>query len=190
MEVENQSRLIKFSYWFAETKFAQFAFSTQFRVRVSLSIFLLFTHSWYWATAWWSPWPFLIFTLFGLWFSQGVFKPWSLIISQAYQPVYDSAILKISVPFIILNYIALFACLYMFGNVADGDGIEIQGTWKHFYFSAVTLTTLGYGNLVPNDVFAEVIATIQSIIGFMGFAILAGVVASIALKRVELQNKN
>jgi len=190
MEVDGKSRLIKFSYWFAETKFAQFAFATQLRVRISLSIIILFTHMLYWVTAWWSPWPYLIFMVLGLWFSQGVFKPWSLIISQASQPVYDSAMLKISVPFIILNYIALFACLYMFGSVANGDGIEIQGTWKHFYFSAVTLTTLGYGNLVPNDIFSEVIATIQSIIGFMGFAILAGVVASIALKRVELQNKN
>ena len=190
MEVENQSRIIRFSNWFAKTKFAQFAFATQLRARVSISIFLLFTHSLFWATAWWSPWPYIVFMLLGLWFSQGVFKPWSLIISQASQPVYDSALLKISVPFLILNYIALFACLYLFGSVANGDGIEIQGTWKHFYFSAVTLTTLGYGNLVPNGIFAEVIATIQSIIGFMGFAILAGVVASIALKRVELQNKN
>jgi hypothetical protein len=78
----------------------------------------------------------------------------------------------------------------MFGNVVDGGGNEIQGTWKHFYFSTVTLTTLGYGNIVPNDTIAEVIAAVQSIIGFMGFAVFAGVVASIALKRVEFQNKN
>jgi hypothetical protein len=59
----------------------------------------------------------------GLWFSQGIFKPWSLIIHQTSQPVYDSAMLKISIPFLILNYIAIFACLYMFGSVADGKGI-------------------------------------------------------------------
>ena len=190
MESKNKSRIIRFSYWFNETKFAKFAFANQIRARISLSTFLLFTHSLFWATAWWSHWPYVVLMLLGLWFSQGVFKPWSLIISQASQPVYDSALLKISVPFFILNYIALFACLYMFGSVVNGEDIEIQGSWKHFYFSAVTLTTLGYGNLVPNDIFAEVIATIQSIIGFMGFAILSGVVASIALKRIELRNKN
>jgi hypothetical protein len=128
--------------------------------------------------------------LLGFWFAQGIYKPWSIMIFQASQPSYDSAMLKIGVPFMILNYIALFSCLYMFGSVVDGDGIEIQGTWKHFYFSTVTLTTLGYGNLVPNDMISEVIATIQSIIGFMGFAVFAGVVASIALRRVEIQNKN
>jgi hypothetical protein len=189
MELKNKSRIIRFTDWFTGTKFAQFTFATQLRTRISTSIFLLFTHLFFWATAWWSPWPYLVLMLLGLWFTQGVFKPWSLIISQASETVYDSALLKISVPFFILNYIALFACLYMFGSIANGDGIEIQGSWKHFYFSAVTLTTLGYGNLVPNDIFSEVIATVQSIIGFMGFAILSGVVASIALKRIELQNK-
>ncbi|GIC75343.1 ion channel [Moritella sp. F3] len=190
MENEEQSRLIKFSYWLAQTSFAQFAFSSQLRVRISVFTFILFTHFFYWATAWYSPWPYIVFMLFGFWFSQGVYKPWALIIKQSYQPAYDSAMLKISVPFIILNYIALFSCLYMFGSVVDASGNEIQGTWKHFYFSTVTLTTLGYGNIVPNDIFSEVIATIQSIIGFMGFAVFAGIVASIALKRVELQDKN
>ncbi|QHS13177.1 ion channel [Shewanella sp. Arc9-LZ] len=190
MENKEESRLIKCSHWLAKTRFAQFAFSSEFRIRASVLIFILFTHLFYWATAWYSPWPYIVFMLFGFWFSQGVYKPWALIIKQSSQPVYDSAMLKISVPFIILNYIALFACLYMFGSVVDASGNEIQGTWKHFYFSTVTLTTLGYGNIVPNDIVAEVIATIQSIIGFMGFAVFAGIVASIALKRVELQDKN
>ncbi len=190
MEDEEQSRILKFSYWLTHTRFAQIAFSSQLRSRISVFTFILCTHLFYWATAWYSPWPYIIFMLIGFWFAQGIYKPWSLIIYQASQPVYDSAMLKISVPFMILNYIALFACLYMFGSVVDGGGNEIQGTWKHFYFSTVTLTTLGYGNIVPNDTIAEVVATVQSIIGFMGFAVFAGVVASIALKRVELQNKN
>jgi hypothetical protein len=190
MENKEESRLIKFSHWLAQTPFAQFAFSSVFRTRISVLTFILFTHGFYWATAWYSPWPYIIFMLFGFWFSQGIYKPWSLIIKQSSQPVYDSAILKISVPFIILNYISLFACLYMFGSVVDVSGNEIQGTWKHFYFSTVTLTTLGYGNIVPNDIFSEIIAALQSIIGFMGFAVFAGIVASIALKRVELQDKN
>ena len=190
MENKEQSRLIKFSHWIAQTRLGQFVFSSESRIRVSVLIFILFTHLFYWATAWYSPWPYIVFMFFGFWFSQGIYKPWALIIKQYSQPVYDSAMLKISVPFIIINYIALFACFYMFGSVVDVSGNEIQGTWKHFYFSTVTLTTLGYGNIVPNDIVAEVIATIQSIIGFMGFAVFAGIVASIALKRVELQGKN
>lgn len=77
----------------------------------------------------------------------------------------------------------------MFGSVIDANNEPINGMWKHFYFSTITLTTLGYGNIVPNDLWAEIVATIQSIIGFMGFAVFAGVIASIAVKRVEISNK-
>lgn len=108
--------------------------------------------------------------------------------SQAIQPDWDSALLKITLPFTVLNYIALFACLYMLGSLTE-DGELITGTWKHFYFSTITLTTVGYGNILPNDFWTEFVATVQAIIGFMGFAILAGIVASIALKRVEIKHK-
>lgn len=97
--------------------------------------------------------------------------------------------LKIAVPFIVLNNVAVFACIYMLGTVVDGNGNPISGMWQHFYFSAVTLTTLGYGNLTPSGTFSEAIATIEAIIGFMGFAVLAGIVASIILKRAEINEK-
>lgn len=189
MSDEEEPRPVRFGLWLAETKFAELAFSTPQRIRVTIALFVMLTHSIYWATAWWSPWPYLIFTAVGVWFGQGIFKPWGTIISQAMQPEWDSAMLKITVPFIVLNYVAVFSCLYMFGSVVDSEGSAINGVWNHFYFSAVTLTTLGYGNLTPYGTWAEVIATIEAIIGFMGFAVLAGVVASIALKRAEINEK-
>ncbi|MCK4950841.1 MAG: two pore domain potassium channel family protein [Gammaproteobacteria bacterium] len=191
MDDNNEPRPVRFGFWLAETKFGEFAFSSPERVRVTIFLFVLFTHGLYWATAWWSPWPYLVFTATGLWFSQGVFKPWGTIISQAVEPTWDPAILKITVPFIMFNYVAVFSCLYMLGTVADSDGKAINGMWQHFYFSAVTLSTLGYGNLTPSGIWSEIVATIQAIIGFMGFAVLAGIVASIALKRAGLnENRN
>ena len=96
---------------------------------------------------------------------------------------WDSHLLPITTITVILNYIAFFACLYMLGSVVDGDGKELNGIWKHFYFSAVTLTTLGYGNITPNDAYTEFVAVLESIVGFMGFAVLAGIVGSIAVNR-------
>ena len=186
---ENQSRPIKFALWLAETRFGKCIFANPARVRIVILIFGAFTHSLYWLTSWWSPWPYIIFMALGVWFGQGIFKPWATIVSQAMQPEWDSAMLKITVPFIVFNYIAVFACLYMFGSVVDGNGNPINSMWQHFYFSAVTLTTLGYGNLTPSGTFSEVIATIEAVIGFMGFAVLAGIVASIVLKRVEINEK-
>lgn len=185
MNKEKASRSVRFGQWLSKKNVARFAFSSVRRVQITIFIFVLLTHSIYWVTAWWSPWPYLILNALAVWFGQGVFKPWGTIVSQSITNQWSSGILKITVPFVVLNYIALFACLYMFGSIIDSSGKPIEGAWQHFYFSAVTLTTLGYGNIVPNDLCAEIIAVIQSIIGFMGFAILAGVVASIALKKSE-----
>lgn len=129
-------------------------------------------------------------TGFGLWIGQGLFAPWGIIITQARKPKWDSAILKITVPFMVLNCIAVFACFYMLiGTVVSADGNAIQGVWKHFYFSAVTLTTLGYGNLTPQGVASEIIATIEAIVGFMGVALLVGVLVYIAVIRAELDEQ-
>jgi hypothetical protein len=184
--MDKESRTIKFALWLANSRFGSLMFSSPRRVHIVILCFLLFTQSFYWVTAWWSPWPYLVFMGIGVWFGQGLLKPWALIISQAIEPDYDSSLLKLAVPFVVINYVAVFACLFMFGSVVDGNGHQISGTWSHFYFSAVTLTTLGYGNITPLGMFAEVVATIEAILGFMGFAIMAGIVGSIAIKRAEL----
>ena len=187
---EKLSRAEKFGLWLARTKFGKLVFTSQARIIIFFSSFMLFTHALYWATAWYSPWPYIIFMLIGVWFGQGVYNQFSTIIKQSLEKDWDPTILKIAIPFILLNWAAFFACLYMFGEVKYTDtGAAIEGTWQHFYFSVVTLTTLGYGNIVPSNLTAEIIATIEALIGFMGFAVLAGLIASIAFKRAEINEK-
>lgn len=43
---------------------------------------------------------------------------------------------------------------------------EIEG-YDYIYFSAVTITTLGYGDIYPNDDWVKLIANIESIIGLL-----------------------
>lgn len=189
MEKDNNklTRAKKFAYWLAKTKFGKFAFSNKKNIIIFFSTFMIFTHSFYWATAWWSPWPYIIFMLIGVWFGQEIFSQFSTIIKQSMEKDWDPSLLKIGIPFMLLNWAAFFACLYTFGTINDSTGSQVEGVWKHFYFSVVTLTTLGYGNLLPGDFIAELLATIETLIGFMGFAVLAGIVASIAFKRAELK---
>jgi hypothetical protein len=185
MENTENTRVIRFALMLAKTNFGQWMFSKSIRRYAFLFAFLAFCHSIYWLTAWWSPWPFIAFNLFGLWFGGGPFKPWGILISQGMkQPNYDLNILKICIPFMAINWTAIFACLYMFGAVLE-NGSSIAGTWKHFYFSVVTLTTLGYGNIVPSGFLSELLVTIESLIGFLGFAILTGIITSITIKRFE-----
>jgi inward rectifier potassium channel len=47
--------------------------------------------------------------------------------------------------------------------------------WEAFFFSAQTLTTVGYGRISPEGFIASMIAAIESMVGLMGFAIITGI---------------
>src|SRR5207237_10757152 len=43
-----------------------------------------------------------------------------------------------------------------------------------FFFSAHTLTTVGYGSISPRGVEANILAAIEAMVGLMGFALATG----------------
>jgi hypothetical protein len=181
MNAEKETLAIKYMIKFSGTKIGGLIFPNH--TNKFLFVFLLSMHSIYWLTASWSPLPFLASNLLGIYVGGGIFKPWGIIINQGMNlPKYDLNVLKIGLPFIALNWIAIFACLYMYGTVLE-NGVPIAGTWKHFYFSAITLTTIGYGNIVPSGYIAEALAVIEALAGFVGFSIIVGIVTSITIKR-------
>ncbi len=73
----------------------------------------------------------------------------------------------------------IFAILYY----SLGPGHLIGGDAPHkldrfliaFFFSAHTLTTVGYGNVAPGSIWANVFAATEALIGLMGFALITGV---------------
>jgi inward rectifier potassium channel len=73
---------------------------------------------------------------------------------------------------------ALFACLYL----SLGPG-EIEGTGaptafgrylNMFFFSAHTLSTVGYGNFSPQGLGANIVATLEALTGILGLAVATG----------------
>src|ERR1700756_1030093 len=83
---------------------------------------------------------------------------------------------------VLLGYLAanlLFASLYYlagpqnFGNLSGGDNahkfIEL------FFFSAQTLTTVGYGYIYPKGTVVSTIAAIESMTGLLTFALATGI---------------
>lgn len=72
----------------------------------------------------------------------------------------------------------LFALVYF--GLAPG---QLQGAdaadptthfWRGFFFSAHTLTTVGYGNISPSGMEANIIASFEGLIGVLGFAVATG----------------
>ena len=74
----------------------------------------------------------------------------------------------------------VFALIYMGIGIEHLRGAEAVTSLERFqtafFFSAQTLTTLGYGRLSPDGLWANVVASFQALLGLMAFAIVTGLV--------------
>jgi inward rectifier potassium channel len=50
--------------------------------------------------------------------------------------------------------------------------------WQCFFFSSQTLTTVGYGSLIPSSIFSNFVASFESMFGWMTFAVMTGLIYS------------
>ncbi len=77
---------------------------------------------------------------------------------------------------------ALFGVLYVACGAQALTGFDHQSLpmrfEQAFFFSVHTLATIGYGNIAPANLAANLIVTIESLIGLLGFAVVAGIVFS------------
>jgi len=80
--------------------------------------------------------------------------------------------------FVIANI--AFAWLYLAAGIQTLQGAEAVtglGTFLNaFFFSVQTLTTVGYGSMVPRAIGSNLIASVEALMGVMGFAFGAALV--------------
>jgi hypothetical protein len=139
-----------------------------------------------------SPWIFIIWSLVVpiLLFKSSPLAPLANIIVMVRKRTIGFTGLMITVFFLMLHYICIFACFYMiFGIVECSNHQAISSLWEHVYFSVVTFTSLGYGNFVPANTAAEVIAAFEAIIGFSVFAFFIGVASAVTLQVESSEEK-
>ena len=80
-----------------------------------------------------------------------------------------------------------FACL--FGFVFWGMGTnnfdipEGHTPFAYFYYSIVTFTTLGFGDIVPTTLFGRILVTIEVILGYIGLGGLISILANKLARR-------
>jgi inward rectifier potassium channel len=72
----------------------------------------------------------------------------------------------------------LFAFVYLGIGVEHLQGADTSTAWGRFlsafFFSAQTLTTVGYGRISPDGVLANLLAAFQALLGLMAFALATG----------------
>jgi inward rectifier potassium channel len=85
------------------------------------------------------------------------------------------------VGFVILSYLlvnAVFALLYLIAGIEYLQGAQAgtlgEAFLSAFFFSVQTLTTVGYGSIVPTGVETNLLASLEAMTGVMGFAFGAG----------------
>lgn len=92
------------------------------------------------------------------------------------------------------SYVVLNA-LFAFAFVACGPGAltgftnqtPVERFTSSFFFSVHTLATIGYGNIVPVTFAANALVAFESLVGLLGFAIIAGIMFSrFARPRAEI----
>jgi inward rectifier potassium channel len=100
------------------------------------------------------------------------FHPYLYLINAPW-PVFIGIVVLV---FLIANVV--FGWLYMWIGIEHLKGAEAPSAWSQFwnafFFSAHTLTTVGYGNIYPRGPGANTIAIVEALLGLLSFAIATG----------------
>lgn len=85
-------------------------------------------------------------------------------------------VLLILTAFVLMN--SVFSLLYCAIGIEHLSGVTPGGFFQNFaqayFFSSQTLTTVGYGHISPNSLSANVLASFQSFLGLLSFALISG----------------
>jgi inward rectifier potassium channel len=90
------------------------------------------------------------------------------------------------------GYLAVFAAVFLVVNAAFGflyyiddssiGGLTSTAYSEYFFFSVQTLATIGYGAKFPQTLYADVLVTVEAMIGLLGL----GLFAAIAFARLSI----
>lgn len=73
---------------------------------------------------------------------------------------------------------AVFALAYQLVGIEHLSGFPVGSVYSNylycFFFSVQTFTTVGYGNISPVGIGANIVATVEAMGGLMGFALITG----------------
>jgi inward rectifier potassium channel len=77
---------------------------------------------------------------------------------------------------------AFFACAFLLcgpNSIVDTANVHSQpGFLRAFFFSVQTFATIGYGHIAPSGLAANLVVTLESLVGLLGFALATGLLFS------------
>ena len=104
------------------------------------------------------------------------FGAWLNIYNRFIMMRWSTFFLIVLLVYLLLNFI--FAVTYYLIGVEHLIGVNMTSThsqfWDAFFFSAQSLTTVGYGRISPDGFAASWVSSLESLVGLMMFAIVTG----------------
>ncbi|MBK8481479.1 MAG: ATP-sensitive inward rectifier potassium channel 10 [Proteobacteria bacterium] len=97
--------------------------------------------------------------------------PWADVYFQVMDSSWPQLMGLVVAAFVAAN--ALFAGLFLLG----GDCVKnlAPGSFgQAFFFSVETMSTIGYGAMVPKTTYASMVVTLEALVGVLGFAVVTG----------------
>ena len=79
--------------------------------------------------------------------------------------------------------VTVFGLIYLFSPDMISYGSHHKTPFSPFYFSIVTFTTLGFGDVTPNGVCGEIIVSLQVIFGYLTLGLLISILANKVARR-------
>lgn len=100
------------------------------------------------------------------------FHPYLYLINMRWAPFFGT----LFAGYVVSN--TLFALLYYAIGTDQLRGAEAATEWRRFlnafFFSAHTLSTVGYGSIYPKGLGAEILSSVEALVGVLGFAVATG----------------
>jgi len=108
--------------------------------------------------------------------SWGAFHPWLAIVNMSW-PGFATLVIVL---YVAINWAFALAYFSMapeeiFGSAAPTETGRLM---NDFFFSGHTLTTVGYGNLYPTGIKANVVATLEALVGLLSFSVITGMLVA------------
>ena len=90
-----------------------------------------------------------------------------------------------------VTVLAVFFVLLMFAIllVERGDNSKISSFFDAFWYTIVTITTIGYGDITPATTAGRIIAVIIMLGGVVSFGAISGKIASVLVERQQKRNR-
>ena len=104
------------------------------------------------------------------------FHPWLHVVNMSWS---GFVILVVSFYLLLnLGFASLYFLLGAEAVIGSASPTESGRLLNCFFFSGHTLTTVGYGTLAPHGFAANMAATIEALVGLLGFAIITGLLVA------------